>query len=50
MTDSAQPRYVRHERTQRLSFATKLYQGIGALPDTIKNWLFMRIGEAIYAA
>ena len=34
------PRYVRRRRSGRLSFSTKLYQGIGAIPDTVKNWVF----------
>jgi len=31
---------VRRERNSRLTFSTKLYQGIGAIPDTVKNWSF----------
>jgi len=31
---------VRRERGRPLSFSTKLYQGIGAIPDTVKNWVF----------
>jgi len=31
---------VRRRREAPLSFSTKLYQGIGAIPDTIKNWVF----------
>lgn len=34
------PRYVRTARTGSLTFATKLSQGIGAIPDTVKNWAF----------
>ncbi len=34
------PHYVRNERTSRLRFSTKLSQGIGAIPDTVKNWVF----------
>ncbi|MEQ1756097.1 MAG: MFS transporter [Micropepsaceae bacterium] len=34
------PSYHRQERTSRLSFSLKLFQGIGAIPDTIKNWVF----------
>jgi GPH family glycoside/pentoside/hexuronide:cation symporter len=40
MPDTAHPQYVRRERGTRLSFSTKLYQGIGAVPDTVKNWVF----------
>jgi len=32
--------YTRTLRTTRLSFWTKLFQGVGAVPDTIKNWVF----------
>tara|TARA_R110000868_G_scaffold92606_1_gene256965 strand:- start:2293 stop:3750 length:1458 start_codon:yes stop_codon:yes gene_type:complete len=31
--------YTRVQRVGRLSFSTKLFQGIGAIPDTIKNWV-----------
>jgi Na+/melibiose symporter-like transporter len=40
MIEAPQPRYVRTERDGHLSFSTKLYQGIGAIPDTVKNWVF----------
>jgi len=40
MRDEPIPAYVRREREGRLSFSTKLYQGIGAIPDTVKNWTF----------
>ncbi len=40
MADSAHPKYIRRERSGPLSFSTKLYQGIGAIPDTVKNWSF----------
>lgn len=40
MQDEPSPTYVRRERTSRLSFSTKLFQGIGAIPDTLKNWSF----------
>jgi hypothetical protein len=40
MPDAPFPQYVRRERIGRLSFSTKLYQGIGAIPDTCKNWAF----------
>lgn len=38
--EAGRPRYVRRERDTPLSFSTKLYQGIGAIPDTVKNWVF----------
>jgi Na+/melibiose symporter-like transporter len=34
------PVYTRQERQSRLGFSTKLFQGLGALPDTIKNIVF----------
>jgi Na+/melibiose symporter-like transporter len=40
MADSETPRYVRRARSAPLSFSTKLFQGIGAIPDTVKNWVF----------
>ena len=40
MQDETIPTYVRRERIGRLSFSTKLFQGIGAIPDTVKNWTF----------
>jgi len=40
MPDTSHPQYVRLERGQPLSFSTKLFQGIGAIPDTVKNWSF----------
>jgi Na+/melibiose symporter-like transporter len=40
MQDEVIPTYVRRERVGRLSFSTKLFQGIGAIPDTVKNWTF----------
>jgi Na+/melibiose symporter-like transporter len=36
----SQPEYVRSGRSGPLSFSTKLSQGIGAIPDTVKNWVF----------
>ncbi len=38
--DGAQPSYSRTERVGRLSVWVKLAQGVGAFPDTIKNWVF----------
>lgn len=40
MQEEAVPRYVRRERGGPLSFSTKLYQGLGAIPDRVKNWTF----------
>ena len=40
MVDAPHPQYVRRARDGRLTFSTKLYQGIGAIPDTVKNWSF----------
>ena len=40
MVDAPRARYVRRTREAPLSFSTKLYQGIGAIPDTVKNWVF----------
>jgi Na+/melibiose symporter-like transporter len=34
------PAYTRQERTGKLPLGVKLAQGIGAFPDTIKNWVF----------
>lgn len=34
------PQYVRLEREGPLSFNTKVNQALGAVPDTIKNWVF----------
>lgn len=34
------PQYHREERRGRLSFSVKLNQGLGAIPDTVKNWVF----------
>ncbi len=34
------PTYTREKRSSRLSFRIKLYQGLGAIPDTVKNWVF----------
>ena len=34
------PQYVRRTRNAPLTFSTKLFQGIGAIPDTVKNWVF----------
>tara|TARA_R110002073_G_scaffold7456_10_gene42421 strand:+ start:1926 stop:3410 length:1485 start_codon:yes stop_codon:yes gene_type:complete len=34
------PRYERKTRDGPVGFSTKIYQGIGALPDTVKNFVF----------
>jgi len=34
------PSYSRKEREGRLTTSVKLAQGVGAFPDTIKNWVF----------
>tara|TARA_R110000868_G_scaffold236992_2_gene491017 strand:+ start:154 stop:1824 length:1671 start_codon:yes stop_codon:yes gene_type:complete len=31
--------FTRDQRVGRLRFSTKLFQGIGAIPDTLKNWV-----------
>jgi Na+/melibiose symporter-like transporter len=36
----AMPTYTRRERGGKLPLGVKLAQGIGAFPDTIKNWTF----------
>lgn len=38
--EDTSPEYTRVERRGPLSFSTKLYQGLGAIPDTVKNWVF----------
>ena len=40
MVDEIHPQYVRQERSGRLAFSTKLFQGIGAIPETVKTWVF----------
>ena len=34
------PIYHRAKRTTPIGFKTKFSQGIGAIPDTVKNWVF----------
>lgn len=34
------PQYARTARRGPLPVATKVFQGVGAIPDTIKNWVF----------
>lgn len=38
--EQAAPSYNRQERSGRLATSVKLAQGVGAIPDTIKNWVF----------
>ena len=33
------PTYTRQSRAEALSLKIKFYQGIGAIPDTVKNWV-----------
>jgi len=40
MTEPALPSYFRRKRVDALRFSTKFNQGLGAIPDTIKNWVF----------
>jgi Na+/melibiose symporter-like transporter len=40
LPDPPAPRYVRRHRQGPLPVSTKLAQGIGAIPDTVKNWVF----------
>ncbi|MBO6557990.1 MAG: MFS transporter [Pseudomonadales bacterium] len=35
-----QPEYERQEREVPIGFGGKLSQGVGAVPDTVKNWVF----------
>ena len=37
---SSDQRYSRKQRSTGLSYRTKLSQGLGAIPDTINNWVF----------
>ena len=39
MIDSAAPAYRRRERIGRVPFSTKLFQGLGAIPDTVLGWV-----------
>lgn len=41
-------RYTRTARPRPLGFATKLSQGMGAIPDTIKNWVFNTFALLFY--
>jgi Na+/melibiose symporter-like transporter len=46
--DPQPPRYTRTARDGSLSFATKLHQGIGAIPDTVKNYAFNTFALLFY--
>ena len=48
MVDATHPQYTRREREGKLKFSTKFYQGIGAVPDTIKNWAFNTFALLFY--
>ena len=48
MKEKLPNRYTRGERLERLSVATKLNQGLGAIPDTIKNWVFNTFALLFY--
>jgi GPH family glycoside/pentoside/hexuronide:cation symporter len=41
-------RYTRTARPRPLGFATKFSQGMGAIPDTIKNWVFNTFALLFY--
>jgi Na+/melibiose symporter-like transporter len=45
---AAPPKYTRREREGKLSFSTKLFQGLGAIPDTVKNWAFNMFALLFY--
>ena len=47
--DGVQPSYSRQERVGRLSVWVKLAQGVGAIPDTIKNWVFQTFVLLFYS-
>lgn len=38
--ESKVPTYTRQKRASKISFSSKLFQGIGAIPDTVKNFVF----------
>ncbi|MCH2569269.1 MAG: MFS transporter, partial [Pseudomonadales bacterium] len=42
------PSYQRLEREGPLPVSTKFYQGIGAIPDTLKNWIFNTFALIFY--
>lgn len=41
-------KYSRLHRSEKLSYRTKLSQGLGAIPDTIKNWVFNTFALLFY--
>mgnify|MGYP001026036819 FL=1 len=43
------PIYHRKKRTIKLGFRTKLSQGVGAIPDTVKNWVFNTFALLYYS-
>ena len=43
------PTYHREKRTSKLGFRTKFSQGIGAIPDTVKNWVFNTFALLYYS-
>lgn len=43
------PAYLRQEREGKLSTSVKLAQGVGAIPDTIKNWAFQAFVLLFYS-
>ena len=43
------PIYHRKQRTIKLGFRTKLSQGVGAIPDTVKNWVFNTFALLYYS-
>jgi GPH family glycoside/pentoside/hexuronide:cation symporter len=48
MNEAEHPQYVREARAGKLTFSTKLNQGIGAVPDTVKNWVFNTFALLFY--
>jgi len=42
------PEYLREHRDGALPVSTKFYQGIGAIPDTVKNWVFTTFALLFY--
>ena len=48
MGDTSAPSYTRTARNGQLAFTTKLYQGIGAIPDVVKNWSFNTFALLFY--
>ena len=43
------PSYLRQEREGKLPTSVKLAQGVGAIPDTIKNWAFQAFVLLFYS-